>query len=147
MSEIAPRGDRSAAIAGVCFILGMTVFGLLLGHGARSFKRMDEFVTVKGLSEREVPADLAVWPVTFTVGENDLALLQTRIEAGRKTVRDFLAAGGFNESEVTNAPPQIADSERVSDDEDPSRKRAFRYTARITVLLRTTPMAKTKAAR
>ena len=54
----------------------MAVAALLAGHTIRSVKRMDEYVTVKGLSEREVPADLAIWPIAFTIAENDLTLLQ-----------------------------------------------------------------------
>ncbi len=85
---------------------------------------MNEFVTVKGLSEREVPVDLAAWPITFTVGENDLGHLQAQIEGARKTVRDFLAGGGFSESEISNTPPQIEDSESLAEDVDTSPRTA-----------------------
>ncbi|MDQ3314498.1 MAG: SIMPL domain-containing protein [Verrucomicrobiota bacterium] len=146
MADSSLSRSRHAAVLGISFIVGMTVFGLLLGHAVRSFKRLNEFVTVKGLSEREVPADLAAWPIAFTVGENDLGRLQAQIESSRKTVRDFLVAGGFDEGEVSNAPPQISDSESMAEEGDIGRKRAFRYIAKVTVLLRTTQIAKAKAA-
>ena len=146
MTDGSPPRYRGAAVLGISFVIGMAVFGLLLEHAVRSFKRMNEFVTVKGLSEREVPADLAAWPITFTVDENDLGHLQAQIEGARKTVRDFLAGGGFSESEISNTPPQIADSESLAEDGESSRKRAFRYTAKVTVLLRSAQVAKVKAA-
>lgn len=146
MSDTTTPREGRGAILGLSFIVGMAVFALLLGHAIRSAKRMDEYVTVKGLSEREVAADLAAWPITFSVGDNDLARLQGQIENARKTVRDFLSAGGFSESEISNTPPQIADSESVAEEGDASRKRAFRYIARVTVLLRTSQVAKAKAA-
>jgi len=124
----------------------MAVFALLLGEAIRSAKRMDEFVQVKGLSEREVSADLAAWPITFTVSDNDLANLQRQIESARKTIREFLTASGFAENEISNAPSQISDSENSSSDDERQNKRAFRYTAKATVLLRTNNVVKAKAA-
>src|ERR1043165_2562960 len=89
-------------ISGVSFIIGMTVFALLAGQALRSVKRMDEYVTVKGLSEREVPADLAIWPLACTVSDDDLTHLQTQIQAARKTVTQFLTESGFEQSELSN---------------------------------------------
>src|SRR4030095_615817 len=132
-------------ILGISFVIGMAVFALLAGHTIRSVKRMEEFVTVKGLSEREVPADLAIWPVAFTVSENDLTQLQAQIQAARKAVYQFLAESGFEQSEISNAPPQINDAQNSPGDLDES-KRAFRYQASITVLLRSTKIAKVKSA-
>jgi hypothetical protein len=132
-------------ILGISFVIGMAVFALLAGHTIRSVKRMEEFVTVKGLSEREVPADLAIWPVAFTVSENDLTQLQAQIQAARKAVYQFLTESGFEQSEISNAPPQINDAQNSPGDLDES-KRAFRYQASITVLLRSTKIAKVKSA-
>jgi uncharacterized protein len=132
-------------ILGISFVIGMAVCALLAGHTIRSVKRMEEFVTVKGLSEREVPADLAIWPVAFTVSENDLTQLQAQIQAARKAVYQFLAESGFEQSEISNAPPQINDAQNSPGDLDES-KRAFRYQASITVLLRSTKIAKVKSA-
>jgi len=132
-------------ILGLSFIVGMAVFALLAGHTIRSVKRMEEFVTVKGLSEREVPADLAIWPVAFTVSENDLTQLQGLIQNARKTVYQFLTESGFEQSEISNAPPQITDAQAASGGLDVS-KRPARYRANITVLLRSAKVAKVKSA-
>ena len=132
-------------ILGVSFIIGMAVFALLAGQTIRSVKRMDEYVTVKGLSEREVPADLAIWPIAFTVTENDLTQLQGQIQAARKTDYQFLTESGFEQTEVSNAPPQIADAQAASGGLDAS-KRPFRYQANITVLLRSSKVPKVKSA-
>ena len=132
-------------ILGICFIIGMAVFALLAGHTIRSVKRMEEFVTVKGLSEREMPADLAIWPVAFTVSENDLTQLLGLIQNARKTVYQFLTESGFEQPEISNAPPQITDAQAVSGGLDVS-KRPTRYQANITVLLRSAKVAKVKSA-
>lgn len=132
-------------ILGVSFIIGMTVCALIAAHTIRSVKHMDEFVTVKGLSEREVPADLVIWPIAFTVSENDLSQLQGQIQTARKTVYQFLLESGFEQTEISNALPQITDAQATFAGLDVS-KRPFRYQARITVLLRSAKIPKVKSA-
>jgi len=132
-------------ILGFSFIVGMAVSALLAGHTIRSVKRMDEFVTVKGLSEREVPADLAIWPIAFTIAENDLTQLQERIGAARKIVSEFLTESGFDPVEISNGLLQITDAQAAGGGFDVS-KRPFRYQANITVLLRSTKVPKVKSA-
>ena len=132
-------------ILGLSFIVGMAVFALLAGHTIRSVKRMEEFVTVRGLSEREMPADLAIWPIAFTVSDNNLTQLQGQIQAARKTVHQFLIESGFEQTEISNAPPRITDEWRSSGDIDAS-KRPVRYKADITVLLRSAKVPRVKSA-
>lgn len=131
-------------ILGLSFILGTTIFAGVTGWTLRSVKQMDEFVTVKGLSERELPADLAIWPITFNVSENDLTLLQQRIQSARDTVYSFLKDGGFEQGEISNAPPEIIDAK--SGGAVDAAKIAYRYQANITVLLRSAKVAKVKSA-
>ena len=137
---------RFSWILGLCFIAGMTVCALLVGHTVRTVKRMEEYVTVKGLSEREVPADLAIWPITFVLAGNNLTQLQGQIQASRKAVYQFLGEAGFDGAEITNAPPQISDTQASGLLEVDEAKRGFRYRATITVLLRSTKVDKVKVA-
>jgi hypothetical protein len=132
-----------AWILGLFFVIGMALFAVLAGHSLRSVKRMDEFVTVKGLSEREVAADLAIWPVAFTVSDNDLTKLQERIQACRQTIYQFLNGSGFEQTEISNAPPQITDAQNSNDDDAAKR---VRFRANIVVLLRSSKVAKVKSA-
>ena len=92
---------------GLCFVIGLTTSALIARHAVLAAKRLDEFVTVKGLSEREVPADLGIWPVTFTLLDNDLSKLLEQIQKSRGIVQTFLVAQGFEAGEISNAPPQI----------------------------------------
>jgi hypothetical protein len=132
-------------VLGASFIIGMAAATLLAGNSMRALKRMDEFVTVKGLSEREMPADLAIWPVVFTVEEDDLSRLQERIQGGRSTVHQFLVESGFEAGEISNSPPQIVDRQASMRDAD-NEKRMARYQATVTVLLRSSKVKAVKAA-
>ena len=131
---------------GLSFIVGLVIFALLLDRTVHSAKRMNEFVSVKGLSEREMPADLAIWPITFNLGDNDLGKLQQQIEKSRKAVQEFLATNGFEPGEISNAPPQITDTETFTDTSETQKVRLLRYQAKITVLLRSPKIPKVKVA-
>ena len=139
-----PSPRPRSIFPGIAFIIGMAVFGLIVRHAVMSAKKLDEFVTVKGLSEREVAADLAIWPISFVVMENELTALQQRIATARGNVQEFLKAQGFPADESSQTPPQIQDlaASGAADGDKPQ----FRYRANITVLLRTTNVPKVKDA-
>ena len=137
--------NQRAWVLGLSFIVGMTIAALLVGRTIRAVKRMEEFVTVKGLSEREVSADLGIWPVSFTVSANELTPLEAQIQTARQTVDQFLTEQGFEPGEISNAPPQISDAESSSNGAEDT-KRPFRYQASVTVLLRSPKVSKVKTA-
>jgi hypothetical protein len=60
----------------------------------------DNRVTVKGLAEREVKANLAVWPLTITAAGDDLALLQVEVDEDVRLLEGFLTGIGFDEAEI-----------------------------------------------
>ena len=142
-----PRPKRGGAgIIGVSFILGMGLFAWLLGHGARSYKRLDEYVTVKGLSEREVPANFVVWPVTFTLSEESLTQLQGKLVKSREVIHAFLKESGFDAAEISNSPPNMREVRPNAKEKDDGPPPPPRYDATVTVLLRTNKVAAVKTA-
>jgi hypothetical protein len=127
----------AALILGIFIAVGLSIAGICLARAVESAKRFECFVTVKGLSEREVPADLGIWPVRFRVAANDLKALEDQIATGRRTIHEFLTATGFNENEISSVPPQITDAEATANaSSNEQAKSAFRYSALVTVLLR-----------
>ena len=64
---------KSALILGICILLGLAFLGFFLGSSAIKFKEFERTVTVKGLSEKEYPADVALWPINFSSANNELA--------------------------------------------------------------------------
>ncbi|MDZ7694220.1 MAG: SIMPL domain-containing protein [Balneolaceae bacterium] len=55
----------------------------------------DRFVTVKGVSERDVMADVALWPIRFVAAGNNLEAVQRKIQQDRNTVQSFLEKHGI----------------------------------------------------
>ncbi len=115
---------------------GIALAGIAVGAGFYKGRAYDRFVTVKGLAEREVRADLAIWPITFRVGENDLGRLQKGIEDSRRIITEFLIGNGFEEDQISYSAPVISDTRtQVRYGKDVTSE--FRYIAQSTVTTRT----------
>ncbi len=127
MSE---NSKTASFILGIFIFLGLLSLGYTLGNAAIRFKAFERSVTVKGLSEREVDADIVIWPIQFTAAGNDLSELYGAIEASTSRIKGFLEANGFTADEITVASPTITDkSAQQYGDNRPE----FRYAAVQTV--------------
>jgi uncharacterized protein len=99
----------AALIVGLCLLIGLITGGYFIGRGTARFKSDVRTVTVKGLVEREVKADEAVWIVNLRRAGEDLREVHAKITADRNAVLGFLKKNGFNESEITRQPPRTID--------------------------------------
>src|ERR1700741_4208940 len=90
-----------STILGLCIGIGVAVAGMSIGHGIYESRLADRAISVKGLAEREVDADLAIWPVTFKEAGNDLAQLQQSIDGKREIIAQFMETAGFKRSEIS----------------------------------------------
>lgn len=98
-------GLAAACVLAIAIALG----GWFVGHGFLEGRKSDRYVTVKGLAEREVAADLAVWPLRFVATGNDLPEVQRKITADAARVRAFLAEAGFAPAEYDGESLQVID--------------------------------------
>lgn len=80
--------------------LGLIIGGWLLGDGLTRAKRADRAVTVRGLAERDVTADLATWTISTAAVGSDLAALQAKADEDGTRVIAFLKAHGFSDDEI-----------------------------------------------
>lgn len=128
-SEAAP-----ALVLGVLLAVGLTLAGYFVGNGLFQARATQRYVTVKGLSEREVPADLAIWPIVFTVSADDLGALQQGIEASAAEITAFLRAD-FADEDFGLSVPRITDYNLQTF--APGSRPPQRYSAETTMTLRT----------
>ena len=96
--------DRSFLAAAVLAV-GIAIGGGLVGWGFARGRAADRFVEVKGLAEREVTADLALWPLRFVASGNDLATAQAQINRSYEQVLEFLKRHGIDASATHLAEP------------------------------------------
>lgn len=76
--------------------VGIALAGWFVGQGFVSGRTADRYVTVKGVAEREVQADVALWPIRFVATDDDLSIAQQTIEASRRNVLGFLERHGID---------------------------------------------------
>ena len=85
--------------AALIFASGIATAGWLVGEGVARGRAADRYVTVKGIAEREVKADVALWPLRLTASDNDLARAHSQLESSFAKLRDFLVREGFDLAE------------------------------------------------
>ena len=114
--------------------LGTAFAGHSIGKGFTDARALERTVSVKGLSERDVPADVAIWPLQLSVADNDLTSLVATVEKQKAMVIEFLTTRGFAEAEITVGAPAITDKQAQAYGNDPIR---FRYLAQQVVTVYT----------
>ena len=102
---------RSFLVLGLSLVVGLTIFGVQIRHAVRAGREFDRFLEVKGLSEREVKATLAIWPIRFSVTAEDLGALKAAMETKRALVVAFLQDKGIDSKEITQGLPVVSDRE------------------------------------
>jgi hypothetical protein len=122
---------KAALILGVFISIGLATLGYLIGNGIVKIKAMERTIEVKGLSEREVPANIAIWPIKFNEADNDLTKLFTTIQSKNAKVIEFLKRSGFKDNEISTAAPAIFD--RQAQEHEGSDKGKFRYSGSSTI--------------
>ena len=123
----------------------LIITGYFIGNTYLKGREFDRFVSVKGLSEREVPADLAVWPINIMLTGNDLSDLQMKIEAQNQEVYKFFSAQGFEPDEITRGTVNISDA-RANIYNSNAQYSAFRYLAKSEFTVRTSDIPKLQKA-
>jgi len=136
---------KSNAILGLFLLVGLLGLGYFVSHSILSVKAMERTVEVKGLSEREVKADIAIWPITFNVADNDLVKLSETINSKNAQVLQFLETKGFKREEITINAPSIVD--KLAREYDNTTALSFRYSGVSTVTVYTNQVDNVKEAR
>ena len=98
-----------ALIAGLCALIGLAVAGWFIGRGTERLRSAVRTVTVKGLVEKEVKSDQAIWTLQLRRASADLKDAQSKIAADREAALVFLKKQGFADSEIDRTPIKTID--------------------------------------
>lgn len=118
---------KESFLLGTLLAAGLIVLGVFLGRSIVRFKTLDRVVSVKGLAEKEVKADVAIWPIRYANAANSLPELYEQIEAAKNVIVDFLTKRGLTLDEITFSTPSIVDKQ--TQDYLEAEKIKFRYTS------------------
>jgi hypothetical protein len=125
----------SATVLGALLCIGLIALGYQLAKAVIHIKSLDRTVTVKGLSEREVKADIAIWPITFNEAGNELNAVFSDIERKNALIVSFLKENGFSQEEISISPPGIIDKQAQG--YSSSERLKFRYSGLSTITIYT----------
>lgn len=120
--------------------LALIIFSILISAAfflsARDFSKQGSYVEVKGLSEKIVKADTAIWSMSFEVKSNNIDTLYADIEKNIEIIKTFLTEKGFDATEINVAPVNIY--------QDTYKEAAFRYnsTNQVSVYTKKVDLAK-----
>lgn len=114
---------------------GVALGGALAGWGFAQGRAAERYVTVKGVSEREVRADLAVWPLQVIAADNDLAAATAQLARGIDGVRQFMARQGLDTTQIALTAYAVEDA---AANLYSSNVPANRFVVRQTLVLRST---------
>jgi len=134
----------AALVLGTFLCAGLIGLGYRVTGGFMQVKALERSVTVKGLAEREVPADVAIWPIRFTDAGNDLVELYQSVQAHNDLVTDFLGQQGFGDSEISVSVPAIVDRQAQTYANAADIK--FRYAATSTITVYSTNVDQVRSA-
>src|SRR3954462_6069753 len=126
-----PQRALAALILGLCLIVGLAAAGHFIGKGAARFKSDTRTVTVKGLVEREVKADRAVWTLKVRRAGDDLKDVLAKISADREAVAAFLKRQGFKDGEIARQP--ILTVDKLAREYTQNQNERFRYVVSASV--------------
>jgi hypothetical protein len=128
------NGTPDNTLPAIALALGIVVAGYFIGEALIHTRSSERQVSVRGLAEREVPANLVLWPIVFSVTSNELVDLQQKADKGVATVRAFLVSD-FPVEQISVSAPRVQDREAQGITAD--GRRLDRYTAEVTVTVRT----------
>ncbi len=129
------KNSRSVIIAGFFVGLGLTILGLFIYKAITHFKSTERIVRVKGLAEKEVKANIAIWPITFKQVSNDLNSLYKDMENKQKLLISFLKDNGFSDEEISAS--QLVTIDRQANDYYNPERINYRYSSKNTVTVYT----------
>ena len=95
-------------VAAVLVAVGVALGGWFIGNGF-SHRHPNRSVTVKGLAERNVKADIALWQIQFAETGNDLAGAQATIQKDDAAITAFLRQHKLGADAIAFHSVQVTD--------------------------------------
>lgn len=135
MNDANQSNRGGAAVLGLLLALGLIIGGWVLGVQIKATRLSDRYVTVKGLVERKVKSDLAIWLLSYKEAGDDLSLLYAKTEADKEVILQFLDQQGFQSSEIELGVVRVVDTQ--ANEFAGNNRSAHRYIVEQEVTVRT----------
>lgn len=136
--------SRSTPVVVAAIIaFALAASGVFIKKGMERFRMADRTIVVKGLAERDVESDYAVWPLSFRRAGNEFSAVQQALTQDRDRVVAFLKSAGFKAEEINADPLRVEDAYAR---EYAQRDQPLRYGGTGRVVVRTARVKEVEAA-
>ena len=98
-------------LLGVLLAVGLIAGGWILGAEIKATRLNDRYVTVRGLVERKVKSDLAIWPLSYKEAGDDLNAVYDKTETDKKAILQFLDQQGIKPTEIELGVVHVTDTQ------------------------------------
>lgn len=130
-------GGKAWLVGTGMIAIGLVAGGWMMGDGLVRMKQADRAVTVRGLAERDVTADLATWTISYSAKAGDLQSAQADLDGDTRAIRAFFTELGFKAEDLQ---PTGANVSQYNENGVPT------YIVKQRLSLRTTDIGKAQAA-
>jgi len=131
-----PTGQTALAAAGILAV-GLIAGGYLLGDGLTRAREADRSVTVRGLAEKDVMADLATWTIAYSSSAGDMVSAQAGVDRDTAAITAFFKELGFPDDAIQPTGVNVSSY---------SQDGYVTYTVRQRMTLRTNDIARAQRA-
>ena len=139
------QGNRGETVLlGLLLAIGLIVGSWILGAQIKGTRLSDRYVTVKGLVERKIKSDLAIWPLSYKEAGDDLSLLYAKAETSRKAIQQFLDQQGIQSSEIELGIIRVVDTQ--ANEYGGNNRALHRYIVEQQITVRTSRVDQVAAA-
>ncbi|MFT6072453.1 MAG: hypothetical protein ACJARD_000059 [Alphaproteobacteria bacterium] len=105
------KNNKNTIIIASAFAMGLVLSALILSNGVKSMKANNRFVTVRGLNEKSVKANLVVWQLNFKTTGDSLSNTQADLDKQKQIVIDFLTKSGFDKAQIQQQGIRVIDKQ------------------------------------
>lgn len=107
-----PGFRTDLVIAAILLAIGLIAGGYLMGNGLVRARHADRAVTMRGLAERDVTADLATWALAYSATGGDVVSVQQQTDRATGIILAMLAKAGFSRDEINVAGVNVSQYQR-----------------------------------
>lgn len=118
-------------LSALALALGIALAGFFISQTIYNSRVAVNTATVKGLAERKVKADLALWKINFTMQAPNLADAYAAADQKKTTARSFLSEAGFAPQDMN-----FTDSVYIAEFRDEGVLKDKNYQVTTTISLR-----------
>jgi hypothetical protein len=131
---------KNSVVSASILALGISLAGLFVFLGMRTYAAKDRQVAVKGLSTRKVKADHVVWPLSYAIVGDDLQAMYAHREKVSAQIVEMLKSKGFKAEDIQQGNISVDDKWNSYSENRPE----FRYELSSSVVVSTDDVDRVK---